>query len=370
MDGPRTIRPEEFSSLSTLVDTVFRPGQEGEMFRLFPTFLTESNRENIFVFADDDGTIVSHLGMALRWVSIEGCTIPAAAIGAVATYELHRGRGLASQLLKRARCQAREWGADFMMISGGRGLYRRVGAADVGSDVNVAVDRSVADALRDASSALHPLERANIPDCAVLYARRGAHYLRARDDWRAFIDLKVCMCKEFDPWTVRRGGVVCAYLVVHDAAKHDRLEVLEFAGDTFGVSAALPELLDRYGRGSIDLHLEPGDRALHAVLTGAAAPAEPAVTSGTMLLLDVPRLVDRLQPLFRARLGRTYPDRLTVHAGSDGSFEFALGSTRWTAPSVMEAAQFLFGHPEHPPRLGGFKTALPVSTVWYGLDYV
>lgn len=369
MDGPRAVASSELLSLGELVDTVFRSGGTGEMFRLFPTFLVEDNAHNLLVFRDDS-RIVSHVGMALHWACIEGCTVGVACIGAVATYESHRGQGMASQLMDFACRQAQEWGADFMMISGGRGLYRRLGAADVGHDYEVEIDAAAATALQDGTFTLTSFHTNDLTACAALYATRAAHYLRPVDDWEAFTRAKVCMCNDVDIWVVRRGETICGYCATdYDTAK-SQVRVFEFAGDAVAIAAALKPLINHYEAAAVGLHLEPGDRTLHELLTQAGVGGAPAITSGTMLLLDVPRLIDRFQPLFQARLGRTATERLAVEAEDGGAYRFTLGSASWTAPGKMEAAQFLFGHPEFPQRPAPFDAALPISTLWYGFDYV
>ena len=370
MDGPRSVKSEEFPSLSKLLDTVFRPGKTDEMFRLFPIFLSESNRENILVCAEEDGTLVSHVGLILRWASIEGCTVGVGGIGAVATYESHRGQGLASQLMELACRQSNDWGADFLMISGGRGLYRRLGAADVGVDTQVTVDPAIRERFRDPSISLVPAGDADLAACAALYATRPCRYLRPMDDWRTYLRAGLCMCKSVRTWMVRRGAAAVAYLVVAEHPQNQLLEVTEFAGDAAALAAALALLPASSSDSDARIHLEPGDQALRAILVASGAACKTVPTMGTMLILNLPRLMDRLQPAFRARLGRAYPHLPSVAENSDGSFTFSLGETEWTAPGKAEAAQFIFGHPQHQPRPGDFQKVFPISTLWYGFDYV
>ena len=141
MEGPRPVKPGELPSLTRLADTIFADGEEGLMLASFPLLFDESNFENLFVFAKR-GRIVSHVGMAQRWACLAGCTVRVACIGAVGTYEEHRGKGLATSLFEAACGKALSDGVDLMMISGGRGLYLRAGAAEVGCDYLTVLDRS------------------------------------------------------------------------------------------------------------------------------------------------------------------------------------------------------------------------------------
>ncbi len=129
MEGPRALRAHELGSLSKLADTVFQSKNDGQMVYQFPVLFGSENHENLLVFVDG-GKVVSHVGMVQRWASLAGCTVKVGLIGSVATYEDYRGKGLASQLFAAAAEKAVRDGCDFFMISGGRGLYRRAGAAD------------------------------------------------------------------------------------------------------------------------------------------------------------------------------------------------------------------------------------------------
>ena len=97
MEGPRSVRREEMQSMAQLVDAVFMGGREGAMFGAYPQYFSEANNENHFVFVDG-GRVVSHFGMDQRDVSIAGCRLRVGCVGAVATYEEYRGKGMATRL--------------------------------------------------------------------------------------------------------------------------------------------------------------------------------------------------------------------------------------------------------------------------------
>ena len=99
MEGPKPLDASERDSLAELVDAIFANGQEGAMFRAFSEYFSEKNDGNHFVFVDE-GRVISHVGMDVRWATITGCAVRVGCIGAVGTNEAYRGQGLATRLLE------------------------------------------------------------------------------------------------------------------------------------------------------------------------------------------------------------------------------------------------------------------------------
>ena len=87
MEGPRAARISELPLVEKLSNAVFK-GAEDEagqsMFEQFPELFSVENIENIRVILED-GIPVSNMNYVIRPVSIHGCTIKVASLGAVAT---------------------------------------------------------------------------------------------------------------------------------------------------------------------------------------------------------------------------------------------------------------------------------------------
>lgn len=368
MEGPRSIKPEEIPSLGQLLDTVFSRGKAGEMFRFFPVFLAESNAANLFVYTDK-GRVVSHVGTALHWASIAGCTVGVACVGAVATYEEYRGKGLATQLMDLACRRARAWGADFMMISGGRGLYRRLGAADVGCEHDATVSGEAAERLAFEGFALTEYTDADFDVCQTSYDRKIAHFIRPRSEWSAFLAARVAACTDVDVWVARVRGAPCGYWVAAQPPRDGEVRVIEFAGDAAALSATLHLLLQRYSCSSARLHLQAEDMVLRRLLVDAGAELKDANASGTYLLLDADRLIRRLTPFFEARVGRDAASTLQCRVEGD-RYLFACGGDHAELHGKAAAAEFIFGNRTRSASRGCLGEAFPVPPLWYGLNYV
>jgi predicted N-acetyltransferase YhbS len=397
-DGPRALRPDEWSQLNELVSAVFRP----EMFHDYPQLFNEQNRQNLRVVAED-GKVVTHVGMTERAATLAGCRIDVACIGAVSTYEAYRGRGFASQAFQDCCDKAAADGIDIMLISGGRGLYTRVGCRQVGQDWDFAFDTDTVRALqpRGAGYRIVPVGAGAIPVLRSLYQREPVRFLRRREDWEMAFACGVVMNVAADFWGVTYEGAgataategegLVAYAIVHQPDKVRRrsaadprlVRVVEFAGDRAAVAAALPQLLDHYGAQRVTIHVQGGDLALHRLLSQAGVAGAPAGASGTLRVINFRQLMDRCRPLLAERIGDGAAGELRFESderpGSAlGGFTIRSGGEYLRVPDLGALACYLFGSPrrepapvEGSPRIASLLAgALPLPALWYGMNYV
>lgn len=368
MEGPRAAAASDMDSLSRLVDIVFTGEETGSMFAMFPQFLCEANRENLLIFSDD-GQVVSHVGMAERWACIGGCTIGTGCIGAVATYDKYRGQGLATRLLDAACAKASADGMDIMMISGGRGLYKRAGAAEVGLDVPACATGPIARRLVQTACSVERFTEDGLGDCIRAYGRREARFIRPLEDWRLFLKSGYCRCRKAALYVVRYGGVFAGYAVAAHHPDTNHLEICEMAGDPIAMAGALWPLMERHGANYVELYLQRDDTALRTRLERAGASFGPVHNIGTLLLLDFGRLMQRLTPYFETRIGRGEAGRLRFEQDGE-SYVFAHAEDRCEVEGKAEAARLVFGHPDNEPLDGMLGRVFPVPTLAYGLNYV
>jgi predicted N-acetyltransferase YhbS len=361
------VRETETPSLSRLADTVFGGTGENVMFRSYPHLFNRRNLENLFVFVDGD-RVVSHVGMTMRWACLAGCTVRVASVGAVCTYEECRGRGMASQLFRTACDKAVADGVDFMLISGGRSLYRRAGATEVGCDFLGAVERRTARRVSRRGIEMAEFRETDLSDCAATYEARQAHFIRPIEDWRWFLEVRRYMAKDARWMVVRDRGVFRGYFVLVNTREAGVGEIVEFAGDDLGLAGALKALMDHGACHTVKIRVQQGDRILKDRLEGAGAVLQPGVTGWTLLVLSFPQLMQRLGPYFEARVGIEQAKDLAF-AEENGQCIFSAKDDR-LAVDRAAAARLIFGHPEAKPLPGLFGRILPAPTLWCGLNYV
>jgi len=367
MEGPRAIHATEFASLNRLVNAVFGDPDIGDMFTSFPSLFDPRNRENLLVMVDE-GEVVSHAGMVQRWASLNGCTVRVGCIGAVATYESHRGQGLASRLFEHACEKARRDGVDFLMISGDRPLYLAAGATYVGRDRSALVGPEAADALGDPDVSVEPLDVHELDACRAAYDAKPARFVRPLDDWRWSLDTRRCAGRAVDWSLVRKGDATCGYLIHRGGPAAGLRQIVEWAGDATAVAGAIRPLIEERGEQRGNIHIQRGDSALRGLLLAAGVELRPVPTSGTYLLINFEQLMGRLRPFFETQIGIEAASRLSFARNGD-RFLFGMGEEREEVEGKAEAARVVFGHPELLSE-GLAKRLFPAPSLWYGANYV
>ena len=374
-DGMRSLRREEFDSLRQLLGTVFRPSLTEE----YPHIYTPENAATLRVVVRD-GQVVSHIGTLRRDASLLGCTVRAASLGGVATYEEHRGKGYATALFEDTLRACREDGVDFMHVSGYRRMYHRFGCRYVGRNWSFHLPAELAAAARESIVSLRPAGDTDLAAMAAVYRLEAVRWLRPPSDFantlRGFVMNRPAHVMAVCERDAFRGYIV---LVRPDDEKGAVGRILEFAGDRGCLVASLGALAEQFELSSLDLHVQGHDTLLQDLLGERGAMAEPAPTSGTVTLVNFRQLLDRMRPYFAERIGSEAAAAL-VFARSDDHFVFGYGAEQIVADDKGAAVQLIFGTPdgeaeEEMLRSGGkageiLREVLPIPTLWYGINYV
>ncbi len=393
-NGPRALAPSEWDQLDHVVGTVFRP----TMFHNYPQLFNDANRENLRVVADD-GKLVCHVGMIERAASLAGCRVDVCCIGGVATLNEYRGKGYASAAFQDACDKAARDGMDVMLISGGRGLYTRVGCRQVGLDWDFTLDEAQAERLASVRPPggggfrLAQLTRENIAAASALYAAEHVRFIRRAEDWEMALDCRIVMNTASDFWGVWLGETLVAYAIVHDPTKARRrpedaplTRVVEFAGQRAAILSSLPELRRRYGTERIRIHAQGSDPVLAEVLRASTgAEGAPSGFSGTLRVINFAQLLERCRPLLAERIGWTNVRDMSfaadAPAGKDhGGFTIRRETQEVRVADLGSAANFLFGARSRPAEdsdptgdaalKADLSRALPLPVPWYGISYV
>ena len=382
MEGPRGLEPQEFDSLCTLVNTVFRGDGVGRMEEQYPLLFAPENYDHLLVMVDD-GVVVSHVGALTRDISVLGCRMSTMSIGAVATYESHRGRGLATRLMEAAVRKAVEQDAVLMPISGGRGLYTRLGAKRIGQYALYTVPRDTLPAGDDPVVGETDIRRAEAEDLhemTRLYAEEPSRYVRSTADLRTAVDAEWICDRDGETVVFREKGRVVAYAGVQkrrpdreDEARRARLA--EIAGSRSALLRALPALYDRYGVDYIEIVTGASDHEMASLLRPYGVTVAPQGFTGTVLVLQPERLLQVFENYIAEVLGRGV---LTWDATADSVIFRCGGKDHAVATSDLGVLVFGVVPPDEDPietiQPGLLRTALeqvfPVQLPWYGFNFV
>jgi GNAT superfamily N-acetyltransferase len=363
------------------------------MFHDYPQLFNASNRTNLRVIREG-GQLVTHVGFTIRPAVLLGVVINVACIGAVATAPEARGRGLGSVCVQDAFDHASASGVDLMMISGGRGLYTRVGCREVGADHRFTLEAGNAasrGAVTRPGFTLVPLTAHDIPALGAIHEREAVRFVRPRDDWERAFDCGIVMNTPSDFWGVSDGSGTVAYVIVHrpDRVRNRKdgdvlfVRVVEHAGSRDAVAHALSALIDQYGAGRAEVHVGGHDADLVRVLRHAGLQGVPEPSSGTIRVIDFPGLMEKVRPLIAGRIGHDSASRLVFEAderagNARGGFTIGDGSRTIRLADHAALGPWLFGDPgdTHPEPDGDrslaaeLAPALPLPALWYGVNYV
>lgn len=360
-------RPTELPQLQELANRVFRP-EGGDMAREYPLLLSPENAEHLRV-ARVDGRIVAHAGLCLREVSLMGARVRVVSVGAVCTDPAYRGHGLASLLMEDASAHARKCGVGLMLISGGRGLYRRLGYVRAGSFPCWRVP-----AAPPAAQTGLELRRGgpdDLPALARLYQAEPVRFCRPRRDWESVLGAGMLMNQPAELWLALRNGSAVAYAAVQRPRGAEApVRVFEAAGDR----SALPALAGAAAHSA-------GSASAEVVLGGAHAADRPAGMDrteipfpGTVGVTDPGLVLSAVAFLLRERAGET------VHLLPEGRGAVLRAGGESVRLAGMDALTLLlFGAITEdaarlPPLPIGAQAALdnvlPLPLPWYGYNYV
>lgn len=339
-------RPDELPALADLTNRVFRVKRGGDMSREYPLLFDPANAANLRV-ARRDGVLVSHVGICLRDVVILGARIRVASIGAVATDPAHRGGGLATRLMDDARNHAIAGGASLMLISGDRGLYKRLGYVETGVFEAYTIPSGPVSPDVMASS----FRNEDLPALIRLYQSEPVRFLRPASDWGKVLEAGMLMNQPADLHVIRRGAEVLAYAAVQrPAADHRVVRVREVAGSRSALAAALPGIARGYGLGAAETIHRPDDAEWRLLAARNGWEARPCRFTGTVGIIDPPRFLAAVRPLLEERCG--------------GPIPAPPADTSTLTRALFDA--------EPPPGefTDALRTALPLPLLWYGFNYV
>ena len=306
MEGPRSVRVEEFADLIRLVNLVFRGSEVpfASMEEEFPLLFNQDNLDHLYIIKDGQ-QIVAHVGAVLNKLIIYNAEITIASIGAVCTHPNHRGQGYASHLLRHCRAELREAGADLAFISGDQGLYKRAGCYPAGESYQFTIAKNDLGS-RGASVEVQPAKRGDLGPIREVYEQESIRFWRTADDFRKLLSLgRNWLDGEREALVIRASGRFLAYLVLLCKARPNGLEgiVWEFSGSREAVIHLIPLLFTRYRLDKLTLYVNAYDHSLIRKLARKGLVTKGSLPGHTVGGLNFTRLVEKLRPYFAKTVG-------------------------------------------------------------------
>jgi predicted N-acetyltransferase YhbS len=353
MEGPRPARRDELPAVIALSNDVF---QGMDMGTAFPTLFTEDNAHNLFVFVDE-GRPVALAGMTIQDLAIGEAVVHTACIGSVCTLASHRGRGLAAHLVDSCLAAAAASGVSLVLVSGGRGLYRRIGFIDAGLFRVISADGQ--GAYPEVSCRIREVHEWNDSDLAELHAlheREPVRFVRSPGVMATLLRSGALHARPARTWAVRAGEGSdersTAYLCISDS------KVREFAGGRPSILAALPLILAETGEESLEMEVRASDVEMVRCAAACRLRGRGTGMDGTLKITNPRAFFRSVSPLLPRGLSVEFAESL--HARTDA-----------------DLAALVFGSVEHAApdhgagRLGSLlENAFPLPLPGYGLNYI
>jgi len=305
------VREEEFEEALELQGRVFQPPTD--YFRTLALKDPFFEHENVFV-AKQDGRIVSHVQVFPKLVRMAGAHVWMGGIGGVATDPDHRGKGLASSLLRLAATSMKHRGMEAsILFTGIHDFYRRLGWETASG-----LDRYLVPTDRKPRGVNGCEPRRFTPDdlkqVMHIYdsqnSQRALSVVRSKEVWR--LQLKY---PRF-PWpsedhegftVVEKDGEVVAYARFGLASPWEGCVISEggcLPGHEDALRACLGRLIERaqeLGHSELSA-VVPEDHPLASALARMGAERAHSDTSGMMLkVVDLRELLLRIEEGLSAR---------------------------------------------------------------------
>ncbi len=383
MEGPRGTRKEEFNQVLELVNYVFRqsynqPPNMGEWHSLLFNY---DNLDNMRIIVEDNKP-VSHIGISKSEITVYGCRTKVGSIGSVCTHPEYRGRGLATKLLEDCIRKLNEDEVDIMLVSGGRGLYKRAGCVEAGRVHNFRISWDDLEKFERQDIKVFPYEERDLADVMAIYQKEPVRFCRPLEDFRKVLGSGAAMDRKAETLIVRMADNFLGYLVVQTPAEVKEGEkrvanVVEYAGVRTAIAGAISSLFNRYGIQEIGFNIPFHD--IEFIYTFKRKELESTMGNipGTIKIINFPGLMDRFRPYISERLGKKKKDSLTF-TREDDRFAVYFGEEQFNTDG-KSLVQIVFGTGDGKqekmiPREGEMSKILrdifPLPFVWPGLNSV
>jgi len=251
---PRPLLSQEWPAFREALNRVFRPDGAGDLTAELPLLFQSPDGgpalRNSRVITGPGGAITAHAGWTQRDAMVLKRRVRVGFIGAVFTEPGARRQGLATRVLLDALDHARA-GADLVLASGDRDLYRRQGFEPVSPLARYRLPAPEAPATDAAGAdlATRVVDPADVPAVAALFEREDVHFERSPADWAALLEAQRLVDAAATFSVVTRRGQVVAFVAAQNASSRADgslrpRRILELAGDREALLAVAPTLAE------------------------------------------------------------------------------------------------------------------------------
>lgn len=272
-----------------------------------------------------------------------------------------------------------------MLVSGSRGLYRRLGCINAGIYRSFYIARGQLGEETGEGLSLRKYEEDDVVDLVKLHQSEPIRFVRPREEFSALLAAKRLCDLLSETYVISKGEKAVAYVCVQlPPGKEKPLVMMEFAGSRAAILGKLRDLMDEVGTASAIIESPSSDMGLECLLLAAGAKHSTRGFMGTVELIDPKGFLERIDPYLTEIIGTDRRGELTIACRpKPPELRFRYRGQKFGVSGIDRITAFFFGSlegqlrslPEEikgsAPELGQLLAkAFPMPLVDYGLNYV
>ncbi|SHF81788.1 Acetyltransferase (GNAT) domain-containing protein [Caldanaerobius fijiensis DSM 17918] len=298
----RRAREKDVKDIIQLADLIFRINNnlKPSMGIQFPFLLSEKNASNLLV-AEDDGRIISHVGIKIGKILVNGCWIPIASMGSVCTHPDYRRRNIAGTLVDQAMEMIQEKGVYLLTISGSLPLYTGRGAVFTGGIRKYFLNKENVSSTLSIDVSIEEINDENISVFSALYQSENIRYERTKDEftvlYRAYPMVATYPANKAGLLARTHDGRPLAYVICH--FNNDRCVITEYAGSRIAVNSIVKHILTRYTVNSVEIDINMYETEFIQLYRGIQS--DERYCACTYLIVNPQKFIDVIDPILKER---------------------------------------------------------------------
>ncbi len=337
------------------------------MDREFPHLFAPQNHDHLY-YVTLDQRVVSMVGVYPQTMLLAGHPLKVWSIGCVATDPLYEKRGIATEILRQVLEDGHDRDIPLALISGERGLYRRLNAVSVGIMIEANGEKTGWQSL-GSHMAVSNLRVRQVADAdrallasplVSLYQKHPSRFVRSADHMATLLNALWFQRPRYDQrlFAIEASGSLAGYAVAYRSlAQPNAVTIMEWGGSLLAILPSLTDILERFGGQTLTMNVPASLKWLNHTFRSHAIETRILPLQGTVRVLNGSALFSNLRPLIRENFGVD----LHLNESRDGMW-------RGTGPDGSGLALTLS---EIPPYLFNPYPGLSLPMAWtHDLNFI
>lgn len=300
----RHLKEDEFEQAIRLSDATFREAGHISMGVAFPQVFSRALKQAYGAF--DGEKLVSFIGLVPAKIHIGPAVLNVFLIGSVCTDPEYRQRGIATAILEEIYQHIKKARGSLLFVSGGRGLYRRMGCYYFGGMYEFHLQKPP-EQEKPFSGIVRKAEPADIFYLDQLRGQKSVRFATSVWEWAELVKAggyaSIYKLVQ-EVFVAEKDGAPVAYIVVgmpQSEPSDGQAIITEWAGEAEGIVALVQRVLSEQTVTGVKLNI-PWFDSLYAEFQKCTHKKKHH--SGTIHIIDVHNLMEQLQPYFAERYGK------------------------------------------------------------------